>query len=1230
MALPFLNVAQESAPVTFRLDVNQITANTPNPDQMQVYIQTSVTGWTDILMEDVGDNGIYRKNINIGHPTDENVEVFYRFKITSFGDNGLPWTGWEGGPDASDCLFDVATGGAPGGPDSLRKVTVPEELIANGTYVNPTGEYKLTHCVNVCGNAPCEEETTLVEFKLDMNEYPDEYNQPYVTGEFSNWTDQYPMEDEDGDGIWELGIELPEGTYLWKFMLDNWADSELPAGVTESSACFIPDGNGFINRILDVTIGDSISLPLVCWESCLPCGAVLGCMDPTSQNYNPWATIDDGSCSVIPQCEEGQTLLQIIYTGDNWPGESSWILYGDNNGVDVTYASAPQGSYNSAPPGVPLTTYVCVDQNSTLDLVIEDSYGDGLAGTTSGGTVDGNIQVIACDGTILYDLSENFPNSNFGYLVTTPQFTPVTCESESEVEGCMNPFSTTYNPLATVDDGSCGPPRIEGCTDQDAFNYNPDANTSEVMQGTYTLEIFDGASDGWNGTWLGLTQGNWVSPQYQIGANDGESISFEVQLNIYEPIEAFLFTTPNSNQTLAQIGYTLTGPLGDKIIDVGYWQAIPYPFVLEATTPTFGDTCIPIIEGCMDENSLNYIELTGDPLVDVNTDDGSCIPIVEGCMNPLAFNYNPDATVDDGSCVEVVVGCMDPDSFNYNPDANTEGDCIPVIEGCMDETSFNYNENANVDDGSCIAVVEGCMDENSINYNPDANTDNGSCIPIVEGCMDPDSFNYDPNANVDDGSCVPVVFGCMDPDSFNYNPDANTDNGTCEPVVFGCTNPDSFNYNPDANTDNGTCVPVILGCTDNTSFNYNPEANTNDGSCIPILAGCTDPDSFNYNDLANTDDGSCIPVIYGCTDNTSLNYNPEANTDDGSCIPILYGCMDETSFNYNSLATVDDGSCIPVVEGCTDNTSLNYNPDANTDDGSCIPILYGCMNPDSFNYNALATVDDGSCVPVILGCTDNTALNYNPDANTDDGSCIPLLYGCMDPNSFNYNALATVDDGSCIPIITGCTDPDALNYNPDANTEDYTCIEKIYGCMDPDSINYNPEANVDNGSCITAVVGCMDPESYNYNPEANVADPDACLYDAGCITGPGEPYWLNNQCYAWVIDVDNYCCENEWDPICQETYNYCENGWPEGMDIDGMFSRGLDNVSIIVYPNPTDGILNIATNLDITYSVRDLLGKMIIKSSDKKQVDLSNVESGVYFLSINYGGQIFNKRIIIE
>jgi len=42
---------------------------------------------------------------------------------------------------------------------------------------------------------------------------------------------------------------------------------------------------------------------------------------------------------------------------------------------------------------------------------------------------------------------------------------------------------------------------------------------------------------------------------------------------------------------------------------------------------------------------------------------------------------------------------------------------------------------------------------------------------------------------------------------------------------------------------------------------------------------------------------------------------------------------------------------------------------------------------------------------------------------------------------------------------------------------------------------------------------------------------------------PGVPYWLNDPCYAWVLSVDDYCCENEWDTICQATYNHCSDGW---------------------------------------------------------------------------------------
>ena len=761
-----------------------------------------------------------------------------------------------------------------------------------------------------------------------------------------------------------------------------------------------------LNYDLTATVDDN---------SCTYPTPISGCIDPTSSNFNPWATVDDYSCLSGPTtCSSGESSLQILFTPDQWPQETSWVLY-DSTGTVV--ADAPQGTYSGATAGVPISTYICVDELQDYYLEINDSYGDGLGGSTSGGTIDGNLQVFDCTNNILYNLANEFTNSNFGtQTITSPFFIPAGCVTTSPVEGCMDPLTLEFDPLAVIDDTSCVTLRIQGCTDPSSFNYDPNANTSEVIEGFYNLQILDGASDGWGGTWLGLRQGNWISPQYQMGPNDGNSMSFPVQLNAYQPVYAYVFTTQQSILSISQIAFNLTGPEGDTIMDVIYWDAIPFPFILESDSPpTFGETCIPVVLGCTDPTSFNY-----DPLA--NTDDGSCVPVVVGCMNPLAFNFDPTANVDDPSL----------------------------------------------------------------------------CIPIVVGCMDP------------------------------------------------------------------------------TSFNYNPNANTNDPSlCIPVLLGCTDPTSFNYDANANTDDNSCIPVITGCTDATAFNYNPNANT--------------------------DDGSCIATVLGCTDPQAFNYDPTANTDDGSCIAIVYGCTDPSTFNYNSLANVDNGSCEPYVFGCMDTTSFNFNPLANTDDGSCVAIIYGC--------------------------TDPSALNYDPNANTEDFSCVDIVYGCTDSTSINYDPLANVDNGSCIVAIIGCTDPNSFNYNPEANVSDPDLCLYDAGCITGPGEPYWLNNNCYAWVIDIDNYCCNNDWDPVCQELYNYCENGWPEGTDISGKFTRFS---GIIVYPNPVKNILTISTDLDVTTTLYDVTGRSLRSNIIDKEINLSNLPSGIYFLSIEHEGNIYNKRIIKE
>jgi hypothetical protein len=200
------------------------------------------------------------------------------------------------------------------------------------------------------------------------------------------------------------------------------------------------------------------------------------------------------------------------------------------------------------------------------------------------------------------------------------------------------------------------------------------------------------------------------------------------------------------------------------------------------------------------------------------------------------------------------------------------------------------------------------------------------------------------------------------------------------------------------------------------------------------------------------------------------------------------------------------------------------------------------MQPLAYNYNPNANTAD-TCIAFLYGCTDPTMFNYNPLANADDGSCLPYVFGCTDSTMFNFNPIANADNNSCVPYIYGCTDPSMLNYNPEANTEDFSCIAYIYGCMDSAALNYDSLANTDNGSCIEVVYGCMDNGAYNYDVTANVNDQASCLYAASCITGPGNPYWLNDDCYSWVLSVDDYCCENEWDTICQATYNHCAYSW---------------------------------------------------------------------------------------
>ncbi len=401
-----------------------------------------------------------------------------------------------------------------------------------------------------------------------------------------------------------------------------------------------------------------------------------------------------------------------------------------------------------------------------------------------------------------------------------------------------------------------------------------------------------------------------------------------------------------------------------------------------------------------------------------------------------------------------------------------------------------------------------------------------------------------------------------------------------------------------------TCIPPppVPGCMDNNYIEFNPAATVSDSSCATLkIYGCTDSTMFNYDSTANTMDyidscdytlvlhdlagngwvGSRLEIYqddtfqFVMTSGFNQTYilqlkapklvrakffiNQQASQTTPECGFTLINPMGDTVisvkppfmqpfFVYGGI-TYCGNECIEIVEGCMDSTAFNYDSTANMP----LPCYYvpGCMSPAYLEYhidtsNGVYTdfnIQDSCNTLAVFGCTDTASFNYDSIANVDNGGCVPIVLGCMETFAFNYNPLANTDDGSCVPYIYGCIDPTMFNYDPNANTDNGSCIPFIYGCTDSTAFNYDPNANADNGSCIQFISGCMDSDAWNYNASANVNDTSACLYAANCITGPGNPYFLNDPCYAWVIDVDEYCCTNDWDNICQLTYDYCEGTW---------------------------------------------------------------------------------------
>jgi hypothetical protein len=492
----------------------------------------------------------------------------------------------------------------------------------------------------------------------------------------------------------------------------------------------------------------------------------LGGPDITSDTATGWVS-GNQTCSLTPEWGFQWAPGNVSNPGDHTSEASgSWTTFGPTDGNGVATVEISEDNLAG-----------------TSKIWVREVFQDGFLGFThSTDKSDVSAEMYCYNDVLNYDNYDYINNPEAGETYYCVAFNVL--EEEPPVEGCTDSEAENFNPDAEVDDGSCTYPPVPGCTDPDAMNYDPDAT---VDDGSCDYPPIEGCTD---------PDAENFDPDAEI--DDGSC----VYTPIYgcTDIDAINYDSGATEDDGSCEYYQCSDGLdndGDGDID--------YPDDSGCDDPTDDDENTPPVITLIGDNPL--LLLVGDTYTD------------------------PGATADD---VE------DGDITN---DIVVGGDTVDT------STTATYTVTYNVTDSDGAAADE--VTREVIVSEP---------VEPIPGCTDPAANNYDPEATENDGSCSypgPAPYpGCTDPEANNYNPGATWNDGSCSypgPAPNpGCTDPEATNYNPAATWNDDSCeypgpAPVYQ-CSDDID-------NDEDGLIDEDDPGChTDEDADNPDSYVSTDD----------------------------------------------------------------------------------------------------------------------------------------------------------------------------------------------------------------------------------------------------------------------------------------------------------------------------------------------------------------------------------------
>ena len=743
-----------------------------------------------------------------------------------------------------------------------------------------------------------------VTFQVDMAGYTGgSYGTVNLNGNFNGWCGPCtPMSDDNGDGVYDVTVDLPDGAIEYKFTVDAWANQE---GFTEGSPCTITT-DGFTNRSYEVS-GDA-TLEVVCWSTCQACQ---GATDVTFNVNMANETVSS----------EGVFLAGGGTFGN--PGDNP-MTDDDGDGIYSITVSLPIG----------LTSYYAFTNGACGDWSCKENLtglpcGDPANFNDRSLTVDGAMSINTCFGECSTDGSCSAPPTVFHDVTFNVNMENETLSAEGLFLAGGVDFGFPGDFPMTDDDGddvySITVTVADGYTGDYTFVNGPDWPFKEDISGQdCAVPPFDDRrltniiEDTVINTCFGLcsTDGTCGTPPDPI---ETVPVTFQVNMASYDGT----YGSVNLNGSFA--GWcgaciAMDDADGDGIYSVEVdmpLDTVEYKFTVDGWTDqenlTEGESCTSTIDGFTNRSLI----VTGAQTLDVvcwNSCENACGDNGGGDNDNLVnltFNVNAENIAVGPNGIYLGGGVFGDAQAHAMSDADGDGTwsvTLAVESGLTGNYIFLNSPNDGGDWGAKenLAGLE-CSDP--------ANFDDRILAPVTEdavistcfgqcstdGTCEAPSVTYDVTFRVDmagyegaygtvnlNGSFAGWCGGCIEMLD-------NDGDGVYEISVALAEDTVEYKFTVDGWTDQEqfeggeSCTSTIDGFTNRTLIVAGEAIldvvcwNSCD-ACASGIAGCTNPEFLQYDPYATEDDGSCATVtVPGCIYDAAVNYNPLANVDDNSC-----------------------------------------------------------------------------------------------------------------------------------------------------------------------------------------------------------------------------------------------------------------------------------------------------------------------------------------------------------